>query len=413
MPMSSGHLECFQNWIINGRQSCSMFSPTPERYTLPWEELKNEIIWRGTDFRYLQIQNDLSRPSEWNLNALLNTNNSGEVDKKEALIKKLRENYHFLVPRWKGVLLTAESEVEAARSGSDTLPKVNIKFTHVAEGGRHAARGAKEYKIWEEVDFPVVGEYLNGLQLAKYKYHIDLGGGGGTTWSGTVNKLGMPGKSLLFMYCSYYCFAQILIILVAPGLLFHHMTPTKDYIHDHIKPWVHYVPVRSDLDDLMEKLEWAESHPQEAQQISENATELMRKLSSSENFEPLFQQYLLKPLHEVIESYTPMNLRDEEAWTEQFDQLGGGSMTPFIEYTNNNRGWCKATKLNCINIYFFQIIQIVIFSFRVCTLYNMLMCGKRFIQCSVRTSRPLLQFQRLAALLPQQYQHDHSRLTLS
>ena len=58
-----------------------------------------------------------------------------------------------------------------------------------------------------------------------------------------------------------------------------------------LEPWVHYVPVRADLEDLMEKLEWAESHPQEAQQISENATELMRKLSSSENFEPLFQQY--------------------------------------------------------------------------------------------------------------------------
>ena len=122
-----------------------------------------------------------------------------------------------------------------------------------------------------------------------------------------------------------------LISIPSSGLLFHHVTPTKDYIHDHIKPWVHYVPVRSDLEDLPEKLEWAESHPEDAKHISENATELMRKLSSSEGFEPLFQQYLLEPLQEVIEAYTPMNLRDEEAWIEQFEQLGGGSMKPFLE----------------------------------------------------------------------------------
>jgi hypothetical protein len=49
-----------------------------------------------------------------------------------------------------------------------------------------------------------------------------------------------------------------------PGLLFHHITPTKDYIFDQIQPWVHYVPVREDLEDLMEKLEWAETHQDEA-----------------------------------------------------------------------------------------------------------------------------------------------------
>jgi hypothetical protein len=170
-----------------------MFSPTPETYALPWDELIPQLIWRGTDFSFLQIQNNLSRPSQWNLIKVL-LNDSEEVDKKEALIRNLRENYHRMIPRWKGVLYTAESEAEAARSGSDALPKVNIKFSHVAEGGKHFARGAKEYRAWEEVDFPVAGEYLNGTQLAKYKYHIDLGGGGGTTWTGTVNKLGMPGQ---------------------------------------------------------------------------------------------------------------------------------------------------------------------------------------------------------------------------
>ncbi|KAL7447989.1 hypothetical protein ACHAWC_000255, partial [Mediolabrus comicus] len=144
--------------------------------------------------------------------------------------------------------------------------------------GMHPAIGSAEYAQFEQVGFPVAGEYMNGLELAKYKYHIDLGGGGGTTWTGTTHKLGMP------------------------GLLFHHVTPTKDYIHDYIKPWVHYVPVQSDLTDLLEKLEWAESHPKEAKRISDNATELIKRLKTLEGFEPLFQEYLLKPLQAVVEA---------------------------------------------------------------------------------------------------------------
>ena len=48
----------------------------------------------------------------------------------------------------------------------------------------------------------------------------------GTTWSGTIQKLAMP------------------------GLLFHHETEVKDYLFDLIKPYEHYVPVRRDLADL-------------------------------------------------------------------------------------------------------------------------------------------------------------------
>jgi len=77
----------------------------------------------------------------------------------------------------------------------------------------------------------------------------------------------------------------------------------------------------------------------------------MRKLSSPEGFEPLFQQNMFKPLQEVIEAYTPMNLRDEEAWNEQLEQLGGGSLKPFIECTNN--GVCKVVRggLKTFNYY--------------------------------------------------------------
>ena len=69
-----------------------------------------------------------------------------------------------------------------------------------------------------------------------------------------------------------------------PGLLLHHETRTKDYNHDMMEPWVHYVPVSSDLSDLREKYEWAESHPDKARHIAEGATALARAWGTKEAF---------------------------------------------------------------------------------------------------------------------------------
>ena len=60
--------------------------------------------------------------------------------------------------------------------------------------------GSEKYSQYEEVGI-ATGHFMARPDIAKYKYHIDLGGGGGTTWMGTLEKLAMP------------------------GLLFHHITP--------------------------------------------------------------------------------------------------------------------------------------------------------------------------------------------
>ncbi|KAL7496598.1 hypothetical protein ACHAWT_009274 [Skeletonema menzelii] len=302
MPMPTSHTNCFVNWLTQNRQPCNLFRPIPSENTLPWDELTPQLVWRGTDFRFLSFQNDLERPSfEKYVEGKANPN--ANLNKSATTI--LRQNIQKLIPRWKGVVFTAEAEIEATRT--KTPAKINIKFADVAEGGKHPAIGAKEYKKWEEIGFPVAGEHMNEDVLSKFKYHIDIGGGGGTTWTGTVRKLGMP------------------------GLLFHHVTPTKDYIHDQIKPWVHYVPVQLDLSDLKEKLEWAETHQDEAKRISDNATALMKFLSSSVGFEPLFEQHMLNPLLAVIQAYKPMNLGDEKSWKDAFWQLGGDDFSPFME----------------------------------------------------------------------------------
>jgi hypothetical protein len=95
-------------------------------------------------------------------------------------------------------------------------------------------------------------ERLTEEALGKYKYHLDLGGGGGTTWSGLIPKLTMP------------------------GVLLHHETSMKDSYFDTLKPWVHYVPVAEDLHDLAERVRWLETHPTAAQRISANANDWVR-----------------------------------------------------------------------------------------------------------------------------------------
>ncbi len=61
-------------------------------------------------------------------------------------------------------------------------------------------------------------------------------------------------------------------------------------------PWVHYVPIKADLSDLREKYEWAESHPNEAKQIAEKATEFARSLGTLEGMDAMFRQFLEWPL---------------------------------------------------------------------------------------------------------------------
>ena len=218
---------------------------------------------------------------------------------KASAVKSMRDNnYDSAPPRWKGIIWTAEAELEA---GPDELPWCNIKFANfMYNGAKTLTVGTPPFNEWEDVGISAAGERITLDQLAHYKYHIDIGGGGGTTWTGTVQKMAMP------------------------GLLFHHVTPTKDYIHDYMKPWVHYVPLQEDLSDLKEKYDWAESHPQEAKRIAEEGTKLMRYLTSHEGYQEMFNKDIVEPLRRVMEAYQPLSQSQGHDWKDALHQLGEG-----------------------------------------------------------------------------------------
>lgn len=57
--------------------------------------------------------------------------------------------------------------------------------------------------------------------------------------------------------------------LLSGALTLKQDSPDIMYFYDELIPWVHYVPVRNDLSDLIEKIRWAKTHDEEARKIAE------------------------------------------------------------------------------------------------------------------------------------------------
>ncbi|KAL7486764.1 hypothetical protein ACHAW6_012358 [Cyclotella cf. meneghiniana] len=261
------------------------------REDLSWDALIPQIIWRGTDFMFLHSMFQQMRAPDYETDvkpriAALNDND----DATRAAIRALWElGDDVLLPRWRGVLLTSEAELEARelsnkQPNSNILPWINIKFSSSAiNSNKIPASQNRNFIALQSVGISAIGEYMSVQDQSKYKYHIDLGGGGGTTWTGTIEKLAMP------------------------GVLFHHVTPTTDYFYNRLIPWVHYIPVRPDLSDLRERYDWAESHPHETQKIAAAGTEFAKWLGTEDGFATIYQEYLVDPLKQCLEAYVPLD----------------------------------------------------------------------------------------------------------
>ena len=147
---------------------------------------------------------------------------------------------------------------------------------------RHVVNMSDHGETWINAS---VQTQIPRAQLSQYKYHIDLAGAGGTTWTGTLEKLAMP------------------------GLLFHHETPAKDWYHDSLKAWYHYVPIRTDLSDLKERYRWAEEHQDEARAIAERGTEFAMSFFSYHNLQREHERYFGSDgvLWKVVDAYENHN----------------------------------------------------------------------------------------------------------
>jgi len=304
MPMPAReHLACFLTFAAQHGTICNELKAEKsthhgkltfgDEFGLKWDGLIPQVVWRGTDFKYLQTLRPkhpvLGAPRVNNYPSL-KTEGEGKFANIVAELSD-KNNYKQMPPRWKGAVLTAQADLEA--QGTDRIPWANMKLSAYMNRGKKPTHKAKKYQAWEKNGIGI-GRSIWRSDLAKYKYQIDLGGGGGTTWSGTIEKLAMP------------------------GLLFHHMTPTKDYIHDLLTPWKHFIPVMEDLSDLKEKFDWAENHPEEAKSIADAATTFVRHLGKKDGFKKMFEEVFVEPMKRVFEAYQPVSTVHPEmtSWRE-------------------------------------------------------------------------------------------------
>ena len=259
-----------------------------------WDELNPQVIWRGSNFQYEYMgltQNGLRKPS---LNEDIPTAELAKIqdatERRKAAALALGQKYDQFLPRWKGVVLSARAEIDAEEG---IAPWTDMKFS----GGIN-----KDFDLNKKLmgyGVSVEGEMISPQQMADYRYQIDIGGGGGTTWTGTTQKMAMP------------------------GLLFHHThtTVTKDYIHDQMKPYIHYVPVKADLSDLKKKYDWAEANPTAAKLIADQGTQLMRHIGTVDGFSELFDENFAEPVRRVIDAYQPVStMHPGMSWRELIKQ---------------------------------------------------------------------------------------------
>jgi hypothetical protein len=97
------------------------------------------------------------------------------------------------------------------------------------------------------------------ISSSRYKYQIDIDGNS-NAWSALFQKL-LSGSAVLKI-ASPHNFRQ--------------------WYYDELTPWVNYVPVKADMSDLVEKINWLIDHEDEAMQIGINGRQLASKLTYDE-----------------------------------------------------------------------------------------------------------------------------------
>lgn len=92
----------------------------------------------------------------------------------------------------------------------------------------------------------------------KYKYLVDVDGNS----------------------CSY---ERLFWLLLSNSLVLKQVTENVQWYYGGLEPYKHYVPVKEDLSDLVEQIEWAKAHDLEARLIAEEATQFVKDNLGSED----------------------------------------------------------------------------------------------------------------------------------
>ena len=134
----------------------------------------------------------------------------------------------------------------------------------------------QEYLHRELLSHGVFGNEEPFVNNLGFKYLIDIDGNS-NSWPGFFLKL--ASGSCVLKVDSPFGFSQ--------------------WYYKYLKPWVHYVPIKSNLRDFYKKIDWALSHPRKCQEIAQNSYQFIHSKSSQDwaraAIFDLQSQYFMKP----------------------------------------------------------------------------------------------------------------------
>ena len=272
-------LECFTTFVSNG-PSCDWFTVTPESACEPskddwvtahrseglmlWDKdfssLKNKLVWRGSDYGFMPIFQGCERGCSARdfLKQEMEKGNLSRQDDAASIIEK--KGSASIPPRLFAALLSQAHpglmDVKYVMKTSEDLQELENLHPGLA-----------------------TVDGMTKCEIASYRYHIDLGGNGGTTWTGTIDKLAMP------------------------GLLFHHSTPMMDSYFGSLNAGEHYVAIKEDLSDLEEKIEYYENNLQEAEKIAKAGQAWVRHFISQEGQADAIRSEFVDQMKDHVQDY--------------------------------------------------------------------------------------------------------------
>ena len=113
----------------------------------------------------------------------------------------------------------------------------------------------------------LVAPVVPNIDFIQYKYLIDIDGNS-NSWPGLFTKL-LMGSCVLKVESSW-----------------------RQWYYDRLEPWVNYVPVKNDLSDLHEKINWCLENDEQAKQIGENGRQLALSMTLETELEKAHQTML-------------------------------------------------------------------------------------------------------------------------
>ncbi|CAD7681036.1 unnamed protein product [Nyctereutes procyonoides] len=124
------------------------------------------------------------------------------------------------------------------------------------------------FKHDESLYGPIV-KHISFFDFFKHKYQINI--------DGTVAAYRLP-----------YLLVGDSVVLKQDSIYYEHF-------YNELQPWTHYIPVKSNLSDLLEKLKWAKDHDKEAKKIAKAGQEFARNNLMGDDifcyYFKLFQEY--------------------------------------------------------------------------------------------------------------------------